>query len=515
MTTSFWSIAEADPSRAAIVEDGGRTATYGELAAAANRVTHGLSDRGLGADDAVAVAVPNCLEWFELYLATSQSGLYFLPINRHLAAPEVAYIVADSAASVFVAHSRLGDVAVDAARESAYPPDRRFAIGGPLEGFVPYTTLKEGRLAWRPDHRSAGQVMMYSSGTTGRPKGVRRRRLDVDPDELAALTAAVTCSGFGIDPDGVHLVCGPLYHAGPFLGAVNTLHSGHTLVVMDHWNAERTLQLIEEHRVTSSQMVPTMFHRLLALPENVRNRYDISSLRSVLHTGAPCPVEVKRRMMEWWGPVLYETYGGTEAAATISKPHRWLERPGTVGRPIDGVEIKILDDDGNELPAGTPGNIYISTARSGAPEYHNDPEKTASIRRGEFVTLGDVGYVDADGWLFLCDRKIDMVISGGVNIYPAEVEATLLTHPAVADVAVIGVPNEEWGEEVKAVVELAEGLAPSAALEQELIEHCRGAIAHFKCPRSVDFRELPRLPNGKLLKRRLRDDYVTAEPAGG
>lgn len=513
MTTSFWSIAADDPGRVAVVEDGGRTATYGELADAANRMTHGLRALGLDGGDVLAVAVPNCLEWFELYLGAWQSGLYFLPINCHLAAAEVAYIVGDSGASVFVAHARLGAGAVDAG--AACPPERRFAVGGDLAGFTPYAALGEGQLSVRPAERAAGQVMMYSSGTTGRPKGVRRPRIEGDPDAIVGLTAGVTCSGFGIEPDGVHLVCGPLYHAGPFLGAVNTLHTGHTLVVMDHWEAERTLQLIDRYRVTCSQMVPTMFHRLLALPDDIRNRYDVSSLQSVLHTGAPCPVEIKRRMMEWWGPVLYETYGGTEAAATIAKPHRWLKRPGTVGRAIHGVHVKILDDDGHELPAGTPGLIYISTERGGAPEYHKDPEKTASIRRGDFVTLGDVGYLDEDGWLFLCDRQIDMVISGGVNIYPAEVEAALLTHPAVADVAVIGVPNEEWGEEVRAVVETADGYTPSADLERELIQHCRSAIAHFKCPRAVDFRKLPRLPNGKLLKRCLREDYLATQPASG
>ena len=513
MTKSFWSVAESDPRRVAIVDADGASVRYGELYARVNRVSHGLRALGLGRGDAVAVAVPNVAEYFACYLAAMQSGLYFVPINRHLAADEVAHIVADSEARAFVAHARLGEVAVLAAGRAACPAGARFAVGGALDGFRPFAALEAGQPSSRPGVRTAGQLMMYSSGTTGRPKGVRRPLPEADGDELAGLTAQVTCAGFGIEPDGVHLVCGPLYHAGPFVGAVNTLHCGHTLVLMDRWDAERTLQLVEQHRVTSTQMVPTMFHRLLALPDEVRSRYDVSSVRSVLHTGAACPVEVKQRMMDWWGPVLYETYGGTEAAATIAKPHRWLERPGTVGKAINGVELKILDDDGHECPPGSPGLVYISTARTGAPEYFKDPEKTASIRRGDFVTLGDVGYLDDDGYLFLCDRKIDMIISGGVNVYPAEVEAVLLTHPAVGDAAVIGVPDEEWGEQVMAVVEPAAGVTPSDGLAGDLVEHCRSRMAHFKCPRSVDFRPLPRLPNGKLLKRRLREEIVTGEGA--
>lgn len=514
MTRSFWEVAEDDPERVALVDADDHEVSYGDLRAAVNRLTHGLRGAGLGRGGVLAVAVPNCPAFIECYLAAAQSGWYFVPINRHLAAAEVAHIVADSDAKVLVAHADLGDVAEVAAREAGLDVEHCFVVAGILEGFTPYESLQHGQPDTRPEDRSAGQVMMYSSGTTGRPKGVRRPLPDGDPDELASFTAAVTCKGFGIEPDGVHLVCGPLYHAGPFLGAVNTLHSGHTVVLTDHFDAESTLRLIERHRVTSTQMVPTMFHRLLALPEDVRSRYDVGSVQSVLHTGAACPVDVKSRMMQWWGPVLYETYGGTEAAATIAKPHRWLERPGTVGKPINGVTVKIFDDDGNECAPGVPGDIYIASAFGAGAEYYKDPQKSASVRRGEYVTLGDVGYLDEDGYLFLCDRKIDMIVSGGVNIYPAEVEAALLTHPAVRDAAVIGVPNEEWGEEVKAVVELVETASPSPDLAEELVAFCRERIARFKCPRTVEFRDLPRLPNGKLLKRRLREDYLGAPPGG-
>ncbi len=509
----FWNTVATDPDHVAIIDPNGVPTTYGELAANINRVSHGLHALGLRVDDAIAAALPNCTEFLECYFAAHQSGLYFVPINRHLAAPEVAYIVSDSEARAFVTHSHLGSIATDAARGATCPPDARFVVGELLPGFRPYSDLLASQPDTRPTERPAGQMMMYSSGTTGRPKGVRRPRPAGDPDELAVTIAEVTCKGFGIqrgsvDKPGVHLVCGPMYHAGPILGAVNTLQMDHTLVLMDSWDAERTLELIDTYRVTSTQMVPTMFHRLLALPKEVRDRYDVSTLESVLHTGAPCPVEIKAQMMDWFGPVLYETYGGTEVAAAIAKPHRWLERPGTVGKAIHGVTITILDDDDHECPPGTPGLVYISTGNLGAPEYFKDPEKTKAMQRGNSVTLGDIGYLDDDGWLFLCDRKVDMIISGGVNVYPAEVEAALLAHPAVGDAAVIGIPNPEWGEEVKAVVEPAAGIEPSPELATELIDFCRERIARFKCPRTVDFRELPRLPNGKLLKRRLREDYL-------
>jgi long-chain acyl-CoA synthetase len=265
-------------------------------------------------------------------------------------------------------------------------------------------------------------------------------------------SAAVYCQGFGM-PIGphAHLVCGPLYHAGPSASATAAIHAGNTLVLMRRWTPEGFLERVERHRVASTQMVPTMFHRLLALPEQDRARYDVSSVRSVMHTGAPCPMHVKQRFMDWFGPVVYETYGGTESVATIATPRRWLQKPGTVGKPIRGVTVHILDDDGNECPPGTSGAIYIESHAGARAEYFKDPEKTASMRRGDLVTLGDVGYLDEDGYLFLNDRKVDMVISGGVNIYPAEIESVLLQSPLVADVAVIGVPDEEWGEQVMAV----------------------------------------------------------------
>ncbi len=313
---------------------------------------------------------------------------------------------------------------------------------------------------------------------------------------------------------GVHLVSAGMHHGGCqsfYNGALNT---GQALAIMGKFDPERTLELIERHRVTTAYMVPTQFVRLLRLPAEVKARYDTSSLEVVVHSAAPCPIDVKQQMMDWWGPVIWETYGGMEGAAAIAKPHRWLERPGTVGRAVRGMKLKILDDDGNELAAGTTGNVFLEPE---APtfEYLDDPTLTASVHRGRAFTLGDVGYLDDDGYLFLRDRAKDMIISGGVNIYPAEVEAVLTSHPAVRDVAVIGVPDSEWGESVKAVVELTNGTQPSDELAQELIDFCRERLAHYKCPRSVDFSAaLPRTETGKLYKRIVRDEYWRETPAG-
>jgi long-chain acyl-CoA synthetase len=504
---SFWAVAEADPARVALVEGDGTTTSFGALLAASRSVSRGLHALGLRRGDGVAVAIPNVRAFFECYLAAMESGLYFTPVNTHLSADEIEYVVGDSEAAAVIVHAQLGDTCRHAVEGSHVPPAARFAVpSGP--GFRPYADLLSYGDEPLPD-RSAGTTMMYTSGTTGRPKGVRRRLPDGDPESVFGAIAVVTCTGFGVPPGpGVHLVCGPMYHAGPNTAAVNALHVGHTIVLMDRWTPEGCLEAIERHRVTSTQMVPTMFHRLLSLPADVRAAHDVSSVTSVMHTGAPCPKDLKQRFMDWWGPVVYETYGGTEAVATIATPRRWLQSPGTVGKPIHGVTVRILDDDGTECPPGVAGTIYVESSRAAETEYFEDPQKTEAMRRGRAVTLGDIGYLDDDGYLFVCDRKIDMVISGGENIYPAEVEAAHLQHPAVADVAVIGVPDDEWGEQVKAIVELAPAWEPSSEVEHQLIEFCRGRIARFKCPRTVEFVDvLPRLPNGKIEKRRLREKY--------
>lgn len=502
----FWKIAAADPDRPAVVDAEEKPATFAELCAASNQVAHGLRAQGLTRGDAIAVVLPNEPAFLELYLAATQIGLYITPVNFHLTGPEIAYILGDAEVKVFVAGERYAAAAVAAAAEAGLAPEACFGVGK-VGGFRAYGDLKSGQSADPPAERSAGQTMLYTSGTTGRPKGVRRPLPDADPDTAAALSSMLA-SLFEVEAGtGVHLAAGPLYHAAPLAFGTGALHMGQGVVLMDKWSPERTLELIEKYRVTTSHMVPTMFHRLLALPDEVKARYDTSSLRNVIHAAAPCPVDVKRKMIEWWGPVIYEYYAATEGGGTYVTSIEWLERPGTVGRAFPGATIKILDDEGNECPPGMSGTVYMGSA-IGSFEYYKDPDKTANARRGDLFTVGDVGYLDADGWLFLNDRKADMIISGGVNIYPTEVEAVLLTHPQVGDAAVLGVPNEEWGEEVKAVVEPAEGVTPSDELAEELLAHCRSRLAGYKVPRSLDFRdELPRYPTGKLYKRLLRDEY--------
>ncbi|HET7722742.1 MAG TPA: AMP-binding protein, partial [Acidimicrobiales bacterium] len=355
-------------------------------------------------------------------------------------------------ADVLVVHERYAAAATAAAGELTVPADRRFAVGS-IEGYRPYAEVAEGQPGARPADRSSGTTMLYTSGTTGRPKGVRRPLPDADPNDAAAAGSMLSMLFDIVPGPGAHLVAGPLYHAAPLAFGTGALHLGQTMVLVDRWTPEGTLRLIEEHGITTSHMVPTMFHRLLQLPEEERARHDTSSLRSVIHAAAPCPVEVKRKMIEWWGPVIYEYYAATEGGGAYVKPQDWLEHPGTVGQPFPGATLKIFDDDGNELGPGQVGTVYMGSPGGATFEYFKDEEKTKANRREGLFTVGDMGYLDEDGWLFLSDRKADMIISGGVNIYPAEIEAVLLEHPAVADAAVLGVPDDEWGEQVKAVIQ--------------------------------------------------------------
>jgi long-chain acyl-CoA synthetase len=491
----------------ALVEPDGRTVRAGDLLADANRVVHGLRRHGLGRGDVVATVLPNGAPMVELYLAATQAGWYLVPINHHLTAPEIAYIVQDSAAKAMVVDERFAGTCRPAADQARAAHEARFAVGA-VATFRPYSDLKAGESATLPDDRVAGQVMNYTSGTTGRPKGVRRAVMPFDPDTVASMFT-MFLGMFGIPPggDGVHIAGSPLYHTAVLVFAGCSLHIGHTLVLMDKWSPEGMLQAIERWRVTTTHMVPTQFHRLLALTEEVKARYDVSSLRHVIHAAAPCPVDVKRRMLAWWGPVIYEYYAASEGGGTLVTPEEWLQYPGTVGRAWPSSEIRILDDDGTPLPPGQPGTVYMKLGMQDF-EYHGDKKKTEANRRDGFFTVGDVGYLNDDGYLFLCDRKIDMIISGGANIYPSEVEAVLLMHPKVGDAAVFGIPDEDWGEQVKAVIEPAAGVTAGAALSEEILAFCAERIAKYKCPRSIDFvPELPRDPNGKLYKRKLRDPY--------
>jgi long-chain acyl-CoA synthetase len=507
----LWAIADDDPDRVALVEAGsGRELTYGELAARANQLTFGLRALGAGQGDVVAAVLGNEAAMLELYAAALQGGWYLTPINHHLTAAEIAYVVEDSGARALVCSERFGPACRDALAQLAAPPPA-FATGV-VEGLAPYESLLEGQPSTRPAERSAGSTMHYTSGTTGKPKGVRRALTPgLDPDLVAELfTGFLGLFGIPQRAAGFHLTSSPLYHTAVMVFTTTSIHNGQGAVLMERWTPEDTLGLIERHGVTTSHMVPTQFHRMLALPDGVRARYDVSSLTHVIHSAAPCPVDIKRRMLEWWGPVVYEYYAATEGGGTIATPQEWLDNPGTVGRAWPNAGVKILDDDGQPCAPGEPGLVWMSLTQVDF-EYHGDAEKTRSGRHDGWFTVGDIGYLTEDGFLFLCDRKIDMIISGGVNIYPAEIEAALLRHPKVGDVAVFGVPDADWGEQVKAVVEPAAGVASGPDLERELLAFCETDLASFKRPRSIDFvAELPRDPNGKLFKRRLRDPYWAA-----
>ena len=507
MDLGFWTIAQSQPGKLALVDPDGSELTYGELLGRANQLVAGLRELGLGVGDAVAMVLPNGPEVFELYLACLQAGFYLIPINHHLVGPEIAYIVGDCEAKAFVAHERFADACMAAADELGFPKEGRFAVGD-IPGFRSYDELKDDHLTSMPENRTSGAVMNYTSGTTGKPKGVRRALTGITPED-GSLGFGGILFLFQLQPhdDNVHIVGSPLYHTAVLVFAGASLHLGHTVVVMDKWTPEGMLERIERYHVTSSHMVPTQFHRLLALPDDVKARYDLSSLRHMIHAAAPCPPDVKRRMIEWWGNCIDEYYAASEGGGTLVFPDEWMQKPGTVGRAWPRSEIGIFDDDGTRLGPNQPGTVYMSM-QVGDFEYHKDKEKTQKNRIGSFFTVGDIGYLDDDGYLFLLDRKTDMIISGGANIYPAEIESVLLTHPKVGDAAVFGIPHDDWGEEVKAVIEPAAGVDADDALADDILAFCTGRLARFKTPKSIDFiAEMPRDPNGKLYKRKLRDPY--------
>jgi long-chain acyl-CoA synthetase len=506
---NFWALAAANPEKIAIVDNDERPHSNREVLAAVNQLSHGLRSLGLTRGDSIAAMLPNSPEAMEIYLAMQQIGLYLTPINYHLVGPEIAYILSDCEAKAFVVHERYADVVHHALEETGFPADSVFSVGD-MHGVKPLADLTADQPTTAPADRTLGSIMNYTSGTTGRPKGVRRP-LPPTPVDEADLGGALTGYGVGRDEtDNVHLLACPWYHTAPMVMVAPSLHRGHLVFTMDRFEPERTLELIDRYKVTITHLVPTQFVRLLALPNDVRQRYDVSSLRHVIHGAAPCSPDVKRRMIEWFGPVLDEYYASTEGVGgTIIFSDEWLRKPGSVGKPRNTTTIVVMDEDGNILPAGQVGTIYSTTMGREPFEYYKDPDKTAKSRRGQYRTVGDVGYLDDDGYLFLSDRKSDMIISGGVNIYPAEIESVLITHPRVADVAVFGVPNPEWGEEVKAVVELLPGSPTEPdSMRADILAFLSGRIARYKLPRSIDFMDaLPRDPNGKLYKRRLRDPY--------
>jgi long-chain acyl-CoA synthetase len=503
---SFW--AQVQPNVPAVIT-ADRILAYDDLNHRANQIVRMLQASGIEFGDSVALLCANRAEFVEVVQAANRSGLRLTPINWHVTAEEAAYVVADCGAKALFADVRFADVARAAA--AAAKPTLALSIGGAIEGF---TDLEEQLAGHSTDDLAdarLGTAMMYTSGTTGRPKGVHRELTGTMSQSAMEQTQRLRdAAGFQPGKDA-SLITGPLYHAAPLLfGLSMPLAFGTTVVLMDGWDAEQMLALVQEHAITHMHLVPTMFHRLLSLPPEVRSSYDVSSLRQIWHGAAPCPVPVKQAVIDWLGPIVWEYYGATEGLTTIVDSHEWLARPGTVGRPADG-QVQIRDDEGREVSAGTPGTVYIEASVDSRFRYHGDEAKTADTYRGDYYTVGDVGYLDVDGWLFLTDRSANLIISGGVNIYPAEIEAVLLTHPSVGDVAVIGVPSEEWGEQVKAVIEVQPGLVGDDALAADLMAFARERIAGYKCPRTVDFVErLPREDNGKLYKRKIRDAYRQA-----
>ncbi|HKU16546.1 MAG TPA: AMP-binding protein [Steroidobacteraceae bacterium] len=502
MTVSFW--ARVQPHAPAIIADTGNR-TYAELNARCNQLVRALRAHGVGDGDGVALLCWNRTEFVEVFWATRRAGMRLTPINWRLTGEEAAYIANDCDAKAFIADTRFLSVAQYVAA-SAPRAQARIAIGGAIPGFESYEALlRDQDGADIPDPQLC-QAMLYTSGTTGKPKGVHRTSAPPPSPSLVA--------GADYQPGkSVHLCTGPMYHAAPLsLSMGLPMLYGAAVALMDGWDNERALTLIERHRVTHTHLVPTMMHRLVSLPEAVRKRHDLASLKYVLHGAAPCPPSVKRAMIDWLGPIVHEYYSATEGTGTLVDSPTWLARPPTVGRPDTPDHIRILDEAGNALPPLTAGLIYMKAPASGRFDYYKDDSKTSSAYRGDYYTLGDIGYLDADGYLFLTDRSAHLIICGGVNIYPAEVESTLFTHPAVADVGVIGVEDPEWGEAVKAVVILQPGYTASPQLAAELIDYCRQHIAHYKCPRSVDFvGELPRHDNGKLYKHKLREMYRRRE----
>jgi long-chain acyl-CoA synthetase len=500
-----------DPHKPAIVmATSGEVITFGEYEAASNRMAHLYRDQGLQRLDHVAFFMENNPRMLECEGGAERTGIYYTCVNSYLAAEEVAYIVNDCGARVFVTSAAKRDVASQL--PALCPTVERWLMADTDDPPEPFESLHEatvGHPATPVSDERLGAAMLYSSGTTGRPKGILRPLPDMRPDDVLSAFAGLRV--LWLFREGmVYLSPAPLYHSAPQASVAGTLRLGATCVIMERFDAAQFLEVVARHGVTHSQMVPTMFSRLLKLPEADRRAADISSLECIVHAAAPCPIPVKEQMIEWFGPIIVEYYAATEGhGMTYCTSEEWLAHKGTVGRPLSG-ELLILDDDGIRCPNGTPGVVWFRGATNF--EYFNDPAKTAESRvtdeAGTMSTVGDVGYVDDEGWLYLTDRKTYMIISGGVNIYPQETENLLITHPLVFDAAVIGVPNDDLGEEVKAVVQPGPGVEPGPDLERELIAFCRGHLAHFKCPRSVDFvTELPRLPTGKLYKRVLRDRY--------
>ena len=513
MYPGHWSKIKPLEVAATLTGPGGATVTeltWQELDNRSNQIAQYLHGQGLRLGDHVAIFMENHLAYFEVAWAALRSGLLLTPVNRYLTAEEAAYIVNDCDAKACFSSARLAEVAKDVPKHAPNCTNW-LMVDGLVDGYQSYEALRDASPSEPLTQQPSGGLMFYSSGTTGRPKGIVRELPgtmidDADESPVSALQSAL----WGLGPSTTYLSPAPLYHSAPlsFCTGVHTL--GGQVVVLPRFDALDALAAIEKHRVTHSQWVPTMFTRMLKLDESTRNSFDLSSHQVAIHAAAPCPREVKQQMMDWWGPIIYEYYAGSEFNGfTHANPEEWIARPGTVGKSLVG-QIRICDESGKELPNGEQGIIYFEQPEMPF-EYYKDEEKTREAQHPEhsnWSALGDVGYVDEEGYLFLTDRATFMIVSGGVNIYPQEIEDVLILHPMVDDVAVVGVPNEEMGEEVKAVVQLVQEVEPSDEILLELMEFARVRLAHYKCPKSIDFDpQLPRLPTGKLYKRLLKDRY--------
>ncbi|MRK01690.1 AMP-binding protein [Aeromicrobium sp. S22] len=499
--------AEHGDKPAIIMGASGETLSYRELEARSNQIAHLFREHGLGAGDHIAILLENRLEIFPIVWAAQRSGLLYTPVNWHLSPAEAAYIVDNCEAKLLISSSSLESIAAPAAA-SASRLTSRLVVGERVEG-VEHLDSAIADLSREPiSDEAEGYYMFYSSGTTGRPKGILPELsgesfgtgLSIDHTMRAAFSFSAATR---------FLSTGPLYHAAPLAWCIGAVRNGGTAVVMEKFDAEAVLRLIDRHRITHAQFVPTMFVRMLKLADDVRAAYDVSSVQLAIHAAAPCPIEVKERMIEWFGPTLVEFYAGSEGNGffMIDSP-TWLTHKGSVGTALTGV-VHICDDEGRELGPHEIGTIWLSDNKRF--EYHGDPVKTAAAYNDKgWSTLGDLGHVDQEGFLYLSDRRTDLILSGGVNIYPREIEDALTLHPAVGDVAVIGLPDGEMGQRVHAVIEVAEGSTPGPELAESLIGFCRDRLAHFKAPRSVSFEPVPRLPSGKILKRELMQRFQDA-----
>ncbi len=496
MATAVW--ADVYPERVAVTEAAtGATLTFGDLNAGANRIARLMRDHGLNAGDAIAIVSSNKVEFPQVLFAALRAGMRMTPVNWHLKPDEIAYVIDNcEAKAVFF------DTRVHGAEEAvALCPNLllKVSIGGDLPGFLPWSAID----AYSGENLAdpvRGSTMLYSSGTTGRPKGVYK------PNAQAA-------GGFDAAYDrevDKHICTGPAYHASPLAGDIRrALNNGVPTVMLDRWETETVLKVIHEHRVTRGHFVPIMFQRMLALPEEVRAQYDLTSIKRITHGAAPCPPEVKAAMIAWLGPILNEYYAGSEGGVGFTvTSEQWLERPGTVGRRPNKDAAKILDDEGNECPPGVPGHIYMSLGVQGGFEYYKDTAKTQGNRRDGYFTMGDIGYLDEDDWLFLTGRSAETIIAGGVNIYPQEIDNELIKHPAVEDSCTVGVPHDEYGEEVRAVIQLKAGYEPSDELKREILDYAARVVAKYKIPRAVDFvDDLPRSEAGKIQRNKVRAPY--------